>query len=1123
MTAQASDEGSDRPSASQPHIFTLPQEVLLQALLLLQPHDVSSFSQSCATFHQLVIHSSSLWRGLYLKAWDAIPGTSVLPVLRDRALKEQTEGHAQSAAQSAKSKGKARRIDNPVERTSSAEAASGSRPIDTDFSLESLVQRRAKARQNLRKGASDPHQMLIAHTETLRELVAAARSRLAREHSHENYNADLPQSRTSSSLASMFPQNHVGDTRWATYVYPRESLQRLIDWQPSRTHAAQCTVQRTGDDDDEEKEIHQRSEACDDKDKSHNGNKKQQKSGSSKNARKRAASPSSASGSSRPRRSARLRKSNIPRELHSLLREGTSDMQTLGMSLELWPVHDHLSSELHVLHGVRMMKRDSPMDKLEKAEKRMKQMRARKAASRASNGGTGQGSATRTLSKETGRSKREANAGLSDDQVPVSDDDEEAYESGYEGSGTTRSALDLQPGLSSQSTSLHGRLLDRSNSNGGGEADNDEDDEADDDYEEDPIGDEDVSGQGIAHFEPDQGDLDVIDGITSQDEADYLSNLDIDGIADEALPAFLFGHQLERPYLLLGSEDGPSGDPKLLAKAKSLVYDAGRFAYENCWGPLKSFRDTQDRPNRPDFDFSEDDTEGEDSDDDLHYDDPEVIDLDEGSEGDSDADSAVGAAQFGANATATSHGLTNLAPGVEIIDGNLVVPDGPTVPVHLIQEYMAQQESENSHGNHDHEHASVSGDSDDEEGSLSEMLAEEEDDWSDDSFQADLFGLHEDTFSQRVAWVGAYAGSKARVSVSSIRGQRGSHRRTHSQQSENWSRAREVDWTVVESIMIDVHANLIRAIRSGGWGTGFILPPGGRGQDGGGVGELSDANICEHHRQARQLLPPSGWTHSRGSTTLPACDSNDGSDSTKKRDWANIEGATWAGTYFFCDYPVFLEYNARLAGAPTQKHGMCHQAEVDINLLVEEGEAFGDCLSLRMELLNAEEETEAKAKEDERGDGSEFMGEEDPEFPILRFKGRSYTINPDSDPRPRGNCWGSVRPVYANPEESASRPYLRRVDPTSGRELPEIVALQWRIVHAYEGADRWSLTGIQAGPPGTRAPIYGIWSDITEERGSPVGPFVYMNVDSRPWKEVENLLSESRAERDRRQRQQQAQ
>lgn len=76
---------------------------------------------------------------------------------------------------------------------------------------------------------------------------------------------------------------------------------------------------------------------------------------------------------------------------------------------------------------------------------------------------------------------------------------------------------------------------------------------------------------------------------------------------------------------------------------------------------------------------------------------------------------------------------------------------------------------------------------------------------------------------------------------------------------------------------------------------------------------------------------------------------------------------------------------------------------------------------------------------------------------------------------------------------------------------------QWTALTVFDvPASRWSLSGIQPGPPGSKAPIYGIWgSSQRSDDLSPCGPFTYFLVDERPWKEVDELLAQERRDTQR--------
>lgn len=929
-------------------ILSLPQEVLVDILLHLSPQHISAFSQTCWQARQLVEHSSYLWRTVFRNTWDTVGGSHHdLPALSPTPPRpQQAECSSIATRAQARNKGKGK-----AKATFDREEGSTAH-LDGHVSLQSLVKRRTRAANSLIKGAADQHYLLHNHEWALRELIATARSRRSRQQCHADPNADSPSSRTAARLAAFFPPNRQGDARWAAYIYPRQDLDRLMDWQF---------------------EVRSPSEP---------------ETGSYRAAHDATESPGAPTTNKRRKRSASVGATAkpIPRNLRCFQRSGDS----LVRPLKDCRVREDLAAELHVLHGIRRMQRDTPMDKLQKARTRLKQMRADKDVQQ-----------------------------MSTPKSRVGDDDD-----GDDGE---------TPGNRSSSM----------------------------------LSEEDLST------------------LRDRDSNETPLDMDIDGITDLTMPTFLAGRQLEPNELLLGSEDGPQGDLKLQARAKSIVYDSGRFSYENAWGPLKPFRDSRDRVEGPSMawvDDSDDDSQdgdfhvngalsGDDDDDDSsddgsgdHHDDPIVID-----------ETVEGAA-------AEQH-------GVEANGTDWPSSDGEEI---------------RGLGGNDGDGHLIAVDADDDSSDTSSQ------DVSDDSSFEDMFIHREDHFARRVAWVGAYAGSKVRGDLLEMQKAPGHARTKAADSGKAWSTQRQVDWVVLESIMITTHCALVRGIADG-WGQGFSLPPGARGDPAQGDASLMSDSV----RNLQSLLPPKSWNHSRG-TVMSDATSN---PSSHTRDWANVEHATWAGTYFFCDYPVFLKYNAQLAQSVDEGRG-----RRDGNSLSLHREAIGDCLALRLELLTPEEGAEAKAKQEERGDTTDLMGEDDPEFPTIRFKGRTFTYTREGpDPLPRGSTHGFVRPIHATPAEQAHRPYLSRYHAPTDQHLPEITALHWKIVHAYEGEDRWSLTGIQVGPPGTRAPIYGMWSDVEDGRGAPVGPFVYSNVDSRPWKEVLELMAKYRVEAERRSRAQAAQ
>lgn len=337
-------------------------------------------------------------------------------------------------------------------------------------------------------------------------------------------------------------------------------------------------------------------------------------------------------------------------------------------------------------------------------------------------------------------------------------------------------------------------------------------------------------------------------------------------------------------------------------------------------------------------------------------------------------------------------------------------------------------------------------------------------------------------------------------------------------------RRKSIHWELVEAIMVVMYANLKEAIWLENWGVGIRIP---KVYDHAGV-------LVRDPMERREFLEfPTGWISSLATAVAQKSDAEDAvegssrgaeaegqaegqatsnADDDKPHDWARCE-SFWAGTYAFLDYSHFVEFNVRMArrrrdqlAAASNAAGTDGKASSSSNApggngsngqrppstrvpnLVGQEEAVGDCLQLRLELLSKSEQPAYRL--DEEGQ------EDDLEYPTLYFRGTTVTYWGNDAPMPRGGVHGKVRPVYARDED---------VDPTVSRGKRKIEGLHWSLTHVYDGEDRWQLEGIQPGPPGTRAPMFGVWSDAAHEAESPNGPFVYWMMDERPWKEIERL------------------
>lgn len=336
-------------------------------------------------------------------------------------------------------------------------------------------------------------------------------------------------------------------------------------------------------------------------------------------------------------------------------------------------------------------------------------------------------------------------------------------------------------------------------------------------------------------------------------------------------------------------------------------------------------------------------------------------------------------------------------------------------------------------------------------------------------------------------------------------------------------RRKAIHWELVEAIMVVMYANLKEAIWLENWGFGIKIP---KIHDEAGL-------LTKDPMEKREFLEfPTGWISSLPSPVPEvhvdgATDQTSGKwpsspprpngtastqDDEKPHDWARCE-SFWGGTYSFLDFSHFVDYNVRLArrrrqalvnaeASASASSGANGKASMRINQLDQLPkpnlagleEAVGDCLQLRLELLPKSQQPAYNEAEEGQAD--------DDEYPTLFFRGTTVTYWGNEAPMPRGGVHGKVRPVYAREED------VDEVMSRCPRGKKKIEGLHWSLTHVYEGEDRWQLEGVQPGPPGTRAPIFGIWTDALHEEESPNGPFVYWMMDERPWKEIERLNRE---------------
>lgn len=426
---------------------------------------------------------------------------------------------------------------------------------------------------------------------------------------------------------------------------------------------------------------------------------------------------------------------------------------------------------------------------------------------------------------------------------------------------------------------------------------------------------------------------------------------------------------------------------------------------------------------------------------------------------------------------------------------------------------------------------------DDEDDDADDDYDEDADDWDDPGDEDDdNFGPFFDMF-RPLAGAEGYRGCRADDEIKHLVEQRNAERGKDESTSQGpvSLRTKAIHWELVEAIMVVMYANLKEAIWLENWGVGIRIP---KVFDHSGI-------LVRDPMEVREFLDfPTGWTSSLAYPISSKINTQDATDeasvikevpasaslsgaiaprvtksvcetsqdpNAKPHDWARCE-SFWAGTYAFLDYSHFVDFNVRmarrrreaLARAESAAQGNGNQAgkgKVNGNnaylgntpkpSLLGQEEAVGDCLQLRLELLPRSQQPAHNANEEGQ--------EDDADYPTLYFRGTTVTYWGNEAPMPRGGVHGKVRPVYARDED------VDDILSKGPRGKKMIEGLHWSLTHVYEGEDRWQLEGIQPGPPGTRAPIFGIWTDAVHEEESPNGPFVYWMMDERPWQEIERL------------------
>lgn len=567
----------------------------------------------------------------------------------------------------------------------------------------------------------------------------------------------------------------------------------------------------------------------------------------------------------------------------------------------------------------------------------------------------------------------------------------------------------------------------------------------------------------------------------------------------------------------LGSSLGHHGNLQLRGRAREIVYDTARYGIENSFGPLRAWRERYIGIDGPRIRSTQDweDEEDEDWQGDWLLDEQDI-----------------------------EENFEVISEGEHESEGDAQERQADEQGESAIDEALAEAEDEEEANDHeDPLRMAVDGDTEDEEDEDEEAEA--------------LFGIRALAISMSRGCLPWAEAAQLSGKMNKSRGEALSatdYPRGETRLKMVWRMEKRVDWVILESIMIVMYCNIRHAVLNHAWGKAFRLPGletslVGRDRFAGQIyqdNEQSRNSYNPDEAWKRVLGLPVGWDHTRGTIDerMPHDSHDSGSQSSsrgkeKPFDWAHVE-STWIGTYAFLDWTKWASFNARdpiSRGLPDPR--LHHHAEAPevgpfpyghcqgSPSLEGEREALGDCLQLRLELLPMEDQK--PFKEADRFDTffegyddeitNEIDGEHNEkavdstcqehrglhEYPILRFRGHTRTYIEEGEPIPRGECYGSVRPIYETDDDD---PELTRRRPCRKKDLQNkdraIVALHWEITHRYDGEDAWSLSGVQAGPPGTQSPIYGIWGSAQRrDNMSPCGPFAYYRADDRKWKDFD--------------------
>ncbi|EST04644.1 F-box domain protein [Kalmanozyma brasiliensis GHG001] len=1075
-------QDGDTSELGRAGILSLPTELIHAILLSLPPLCIEHFSQTCKLAREHVYGESRigdmhLWKQLYLQRFDDFP--SLWDAGNDSSLQQLLEQHEEENEQ------KARSSSSSASQTSSSVAHTPTKSAAS--SVMSLVQLRDRAARLYGSDPTNSGPISLNFNAVITALLSVIDTSAPTDTPRECLNTIW----LSDSILSS------GQNTWAEWVFPRSMLHNLDEYKIESAQAA--ANQPKSQQDSKRRRLSSASRSTE----------KQQDDGGPSSASASAGpsrrKSSSRNNSERPdtgrRRSARLLKLMYPESLHGLVDQGI-DIDEIAQP------QMRLAARIHCLYGIRAWK-DSQKSRLTESPQEIPGQRQQDGLA---NEGAAQASA------------QEASASTERSQ--------EAEQSGTHGQETDAAA---------QTADTRGREQEAADEEG----DDDDDDES---FDEPPAAilryrprtfgpsfgfcnapdEEDEVRARMRHRVYDAGYYGWSNGYgplhawrrPAQPEA-HIEEENEEEDDDVDMTDAVMGH---------GSQDGDDdafreaaglSDDEIPDDPVPIEIEVGRVG-----GSSRTFQvaDRFGNPVSPEQDNEQSGAEGWDT---PHEPTPY------------NPDTAV---LIGSSATRTDRALDqppdlgtydeetrtytyegSLPVGIRTGSDNIQVTVGDTVDfvaagelnLRFIRPGLPAQTMRVTSG-YPRSAAGNTGEEEEDEEEEDDDYDEDAEDWDDedgaddmdDLFRPPFFG----TFRPMEAAEG-YRGCRADDEVKQLVEQADEDQKhVEPEERKMCLRPKAIHWELVEAIMLVMYANLKEAIWLENWGVGIKIPK---------VFDDSGLLVRDPMEKREFLEFPTGWIsslpvplHSKlnvetagppGSPPRSPPRTKE-QDDEKPHDWARCE-SFWAGTYAFLDYSHFVDFNVRMArrrrqaitnsqaqkdssnGKGSSHNG--HNNEVPKPNLVGQEEAVGDCLQLRLELLPKSQQPEYNKNEEGQDD--------DDDYPTLFFRGTTVTYWGNEAPMPRGGVHGKVRPVYAREED------IDEVMSKGPRGKKKIEGLHWSLTHVYEGEDRWQLEGIQPGPPGTRAPIFGIWTDALHEEESPNGPFVYWMMDDRPWKEIERI------------------